>query len=678
MPAHHIATPRMLLFVAVLLLLLPAVPCVVAQESAESAQGGPVSGASETPAGGTPAPLTLGDYTLSGSGSFGYRFLNLEGNHAKYNQLLNLQEGFRVFSADFSLQPTEGGTGWFDRMWVTTQGLGGDPFPTIRAVIRKADQYELRTGYRSTQYFYDLPQTDFTNNRAWHARRRFADADLRYTPTKTLSLRFFYNRSERLGTDLSGSPFFYIPLGQDVWQALGRFDSIPWAIPLREQANMYGGGLDYQLGTTHIHVEQNYRTFNNPANLQTFGGQPVVVRGPLTPVQNVIVERWDTLAAFNIPTTSVFIEHEVNGHLQLRGGFVHLRASGPASLDGSLSQGASLLRYIGTGTTKLNVQTADAGFTWTIFKPVELMSDYRYQSYAERGTQSIQALRSDLPLPMALSDDTLRWDFGVHIVDSVLAVFPSRTLTFRGGLRFVKRDIVRMVDGETAPGTRRTWTYTPLINAAWTPSRKFSLRGDFESRVNVDPYVRITPESSVGSKIRARFSPSDKWGIDNTFMFRNLSTEDLSFEAHTRSNSTNLWFQPLARVGFQGGFSYLNFSSENSIRFLRGTPPLTGLLSTDQTVDRIFTAGVNLNPVDALTLGFTGQFVRSTGLGTITRESSMYGPLTWPAWSAEIGFNTKNLGRVVFSWQRSYYYEDLFRAMDYSSHAFTLRFERAF
>src|SRR4051812_19706450 len=105
MPAHTVATRRMWPFAAALLLLVPAgIHSLMAQESAESAQSASSSTAADkTAASSTPTPLKVGEYTLIGSGSFGYRFVNLEGNHAKYDQLLNLQEGFRVFSVDFSL-----------------------------------------------------------------------------------------------------------------------------------------------------------------------------------------------------------------------------------------------------------------------------------------------------------------------------------------------------------------------------------------------------------------------------------------------------------------------------------------------------------------------------------------------------------------------------------------------
>jgi len=292
-------------------------------------------------------------------------------------------------------------------------------------------------------------------------------------------------------------------------------------------------------------------------------------------------------------------------------------------------------------------------------------------------TEALQSTSSDLSAPISLSRDNTRWDCGIHTVDTLLVFTPIGSLSIRAGVRFLKEDIVATTNGETDIGTQPTKSYSPIVNVAWTPSNKFSVRGGFESRVIVDPYVRISPEQTVGSTIRTRFSPSDKWGIDNTWSFYNMKTEDIGFIAHSRTNSSSLWYQPLDRIGVQGGFMYGNMSSQNSIAFLQGVPPLTGLLSTDQTIDRIFSLGIKTNPVGSLTFSFTGQFIRSTGLGTLTGENSTYGPLPWPAWTAEIGYTTKHIGRVVLAWQRSYYYEDPFRATDFSANAFTLRFERA-
>ncbi|HLA39020.1 MAG TPA: hypothetical protein VJ417_03445, partial [Candidatus Glassbacteria bacterium] len=303
----------------------------------------------------------------------------------------------------------------------------------------------------------------------------------------------------------------------------------------------------------------------------------------------------------------------------------------------------------------------------------------RYQSFTQEGNQFLRATRADLPAPIPVGqDENLRWDFGEHTLDFLLAVTPLDTLNVRAGLRFFKEDIVRKIEGRTAPGTQRSWFYTPVVNVSWRPSAKLSVRGQFEQRTTIDPYVRISPEGTVGSTIRARFSPSERWGVDNVFSFRNSETERLGLLLHSRANSTNLWFQPWPRLGLQAGFSYGSFSAENSVAYLRGAPPLTGLLSTTQTIDRTFFWGLQANPVIPLTLSFSGQFLRSTGLSTFSQESSFYGPLTWPAWTTEIGYAAPPMGRFVFGWQRSYYLEDLFRRTDYSANGFTVRYELTF
>ncbi|OFV91922.1 MAG: hypothetical protein A3H28_08520 [Acidobacteria bacterium RIFCSPLOWO2_02_FULL_61_28] len=629
-------------------------------------------------------PPQLGPYQVSASGSIGNRFVTVNGNRAKYNQLLNLHDGFRVFSGDLAFHPVEAGQGWFDRLSITTQNLGGDPFPVLRVALRKNGVYELTAGYRATQYFYDLPQTDFTPNRGWLDRRRFADVELRYTPFRNVRLRFFYNRTEREGNDLATGPFFYFPQAANVWGAFGRADRTAWAIPLREEANLYGGGIDVRWKKTDLHLEQSYRTYNNPANLQGFAGRPVEVLGPGSPARNIVITRWDSLAEFNIPMTSLRVEQEVTSRLRLRAAYLYQHASGPTRLNGSVqvplpeTPAGATVNYAGTGSTDMTSHTSEAGFTLKLFEALDLISDYRYQTYTQTGRQSLTGSRTDFPAPVPLGDNTLRWDSGLHTLDTLLALTPYPTLSLRAGLRFLKQDVVRKEDGRIAPGTRRSWAYSPVINASFKPSSMLRLTGQFEQRTAVDPYVRISPESTVGSNVRVRFYPSDRWGIDNTFSFRNQETDLLDFQMRSRTNSTSLWFQPLSQLGLNAGFTYSRFRSENTVRYLRGTPPLTGLLSTDQTIDRSYFWGIQTRPAANLTLSFSGQFIRATGRSTFSGESSSYGPLTWPAWNTEIAYQTQSVGRLVFGWQRSYYLEDLFRATDFRANAFQIRWDFSF
>jgi hypothetical protein len=623
-------------------------------------------------------------YNFSGRVSFGYRFLDLNGNQGKYDQVLNLQQGFRVFDTEMDLLPKEVGQGWFDRFTITAENLGGDPYPAIAVQFRKYGLYELRLGYRATQYFVDLPQTPYTPNRGWHDRRHFSDLELRYTPTRNVRLRFYYNRVHRTGDDLAESPFFYLPLGPDFWAAYGRANNLRWDIPLREEANLYGAGLDYRLGNTNIHAEQSVRIYDNPADLAGFASLPIQLLGPLSPSQNLVVQQWDAKSHQEIPTTSLHFDSQVLPRLQLRGGYIYTSSSGPADLDGTIvspipgSQPPVTLNITSRGNSELTSHTAEFGFTLNLLSRLDFVSDYRYQTFREQSDQTMNAERADISAPILLNDNKMRWDYGLHTLETQLAFVPTESLRIQAGLRFLKQDVTRKENDQIVPGTGRTWTYTPVVRVSWKPNARLSVRGQFESSTSVDPYVRITPEDTVGSSIRLQYSFNDKWRVDNFFSFRNFKTDSIGYLLHTRRNSTTLTYMPESLVGFYGGFNYDSFWSENSVIYQQGTPPLTGLQSTDQTIDRTFFWGLKVNPAKSLLLDLSGQFARSSGLGTFTGESSVYGPLTWTAWDSRISYNFPLMGQVGFGWQRSYYLEDLRRTSDYGTNSFTLRVDRRF
>lgn len=623
-------------------------------------------------------------YDFSGRVSLGYRFLDLNGNQGKYDQVLNLQEGFRVFDTELDFLSKEVGTGWFDRFTITAQNLGGDPYPAIAVQFRKHGLYELRLGYRGTQYFIDLPQTPYTPNRAWHDRRQFSDLELRYTPGRNVRLRFYYNRVHRIGDDLAESPFFYLPLGPDFWGAYGRANDLRWDIPLREEANLYGVGLDYRLKNTNIHVEQSVRIYDNPAGLRGFADLPIQLLGPLSPNQNMVVQKWDANSHQEIPTTSLHFDSQVLPRLQLRGGYIYTNSSGPADLNGTIlsplggGQPPVTVDFVSRGDSNLTSHTGEFGFTLNLLSRLDLISDYRYQTFGQQTAQTMNAVRADYAAPVLLNNEKLRWDYGLHTLETQIAFVPAEALRIQAGLRFLKQDVTRKEDEQIAPGTGRTWTYTPVVRVSWKPNSNLSVRGQFESSTTVDPYVRIAPEDTRGSSIRVHYSFNDQWRVDNVWSFRNLKTESIGYLLHTRRNSTTLSYMPESLVGFYGGFNYDSFWSENSIVYQRGTPPLTGLQSTDQTIDRTYFWGLKVNPAKSLLLDLSGQFARSTGLGTFTGETSSYGPLTWTAWDSRISYDFPYLGQMGFGWQRSYYFEDLRRSSDYGTNSFTVRMDRRF
>ena len=83
----------------------------------------------------------------------------------------------------------------------------------------------------------------------------------------------------------------------------------------------------------------------------------------------------------------------------------------------------------------------------------------------------------------------------------------------------MKDDIVLNTNGVTQQGTQRTWTYSPIFSVAWTPRKAFTIRGDFESNIIVDPYVALRRSVPSDPRFGLDYKPNDKWGIDNVCRF---------------------------------------------------------------------------------------------------------------------------------------------------------------
>ena len=139
-----------------------------------------------------------------------------------------------------------------------------------------------------------------------------------------------------------------------------------------------------------------------------------------------------------------------------------------------------------------------------------------------------------------------------------------------------------------------------------------------------------------------------------------------------RGNAATISYALSDRLSVYAGFSYDSFFATDSVTFLRGTPPLNTVWR-DQTVNRVWQLGINAQPMHRLGFNFSGDFVRSTGLGEITDELPRFGPLTFPMATATVHYDVPRLGRLAVDLQRTYYYEQIVRGNDFSANLLTIR-----
>src|ERR1051325_2341255 len=176
--------------------ILSAIPTVLAQDS-----GG--------------KPLAFGGFENEGAGTTGYRFTDVKGYTPKFQELFDLNSGFRLL--DLSLFGKAGEkAGFADRYSLNLSGLGGEPFTTAQFNIQKTRIYDLRVNFRQTHYYWNrndatLPNgaSGLTSNHDWATVRKLGSASLLVHAAKNLRLSFEVYRNTRDGVAGTTRPVDY-------------------------------------------------------------------------------------------------------------------------------------------------------------------------------------------------------------------------------------------------------------------------------------------------------------------------------------------------------------------------------------------------------------------------------------------------------------------------------------
>jgi hypothetical protein len=98
----------------------------------------------------------------------------------------------------------------------------------------------------------------------------------------------------------------------------------------------------------------------------------------------------------------------------------------------------------------------------------------------------------------------------------------------------------------------------------------------------------------------------------------------------------------------------------------------------DQTINRVWQAGIEARPVPNFSLQFGGNYVRTTGVGEISGEPPTFGPLRWPMATGTISYNFPRAGRLSIDLQRTYYIEEIMPGDNFSANILGIRFTREF
>ncbi len=231
-----------------------------------------------------PVPLKLGDFTLSGSATGGYRFTDVKGYRPQYEEMFDLNSGFRVLDLSIYGESKEGTNPFADRFSIQMSSLGGDPFPSAQLAVSKDKVYDFRVDWRQSYYFWNqndnvvLPiaaattgiSKGLTSNQDWATVRKFGSADLTIYATNNLRFHFDYYRPSDDGTTFTtrSLDFFSSP---SFWGGFARANPYYLNAPLSDSTNRITGGIDYSLRDWNFHYSVGYQTFTENINLNNVG-----------------------------------------------------------------------------------------------------------------------------------------------------------------------------------------------------------------------------------------------------------------------------------------------------------------------------------------------------------------------------------------------------------------------
>ena len=648
-----------------------------------------------------PEDVTLGAFETQGSVTFGYRFSDISGRKQKFAELFNLQQGPRLLDFNLMGKVQEGEPQFADRFSISASGLGGDPFAGGQLTLKKDKLYDLRINYRQSYYYWDRnddvllpagagqPQwRGLTSNHDWATVRRFGDANLAVHVTNNLRLLFEYGRNSRRGVNYSTRTMDYFG-NEEPWGSFERANPYYIEAPIDDHSQRFAGGFSYSLKSWNFHYKLGYQDFRSIMDWQNVGSAERSINSSIVATGNELLDfaRYFESRELKTPVSEFSFLGRPHHRVDVRGGYIYYRYKGPSSMqavyDGTArtdSGGTAFAPYSVENKSRADLtepnHVVDGGVSVKIKDWWNWHADYRYSRFTVDSAVNFDSLRDNAI--QNTGEAAYQWQSRTHLIDTNMEFVPTRGLILRPGIRVMSRDVKVLEDGVIDDvRTKKINTVWPVLGAFYQPTKKFSVRGDFQSITNGASYTRISPHTDVGGRIVFRFKPTEKITVEDNLVLRSRKFLDTQFRNNLHLNAINIAYDLNERFGVYGGFSYDSWFATASVTFIRGTQP-RDVTWQDQTVNRVWTGGLAIKPMRRLGFNFSGNFVRTTGAGTITGEPPYFGPLTWPLATGTLYYDVPRLGRLSVDLQRSYYLEEIVRANDFGSHLLTIRWTRDF
>jgi hypothetical protein len=584
-----------------------------------------------------PSPVPSAESWLTGSIDVGYRWrTDVGGSFNTYRSIVNLGSGPKLLGADFTLADPKHRA--FDQIRVRANGWSDEPYQTVHVDAKKSKLYDFSADYRDIAYFDFLPSYAdpllsrgiVLNEQSFDTRRRLGSFHLDLLPGNWFIPYFAYDRDSGSGTGAT--------------TVVTDTNEFPVPNTLRDQTNLFRGGVRFELRRFHATIEQGGTTFKDD---QSVFNNSVDLGNVATPVFGQRTALTDMLASYGVRGTSVYSKGlftaSATPWLDVYGQFLYSQPDTSVNYQqtatGNLLLQSQLLfytsqQYLVSAAAKLPHTSGSLGAEIRPIRRLRIvqswLTDRLHNAGSAASTQMLTNSGVGISLNIAaLLASSLATNYSQEEID----IFYEATskLTLRGGYRYVwgeANDVVLPPEGLMSSDQAKLRRNVGIGGVTYRPNQKITLRTDAEVASSGGAYFRTSLYDYQKVHAQARYQAliSLSLAADFTLLDNNNPVPGVNYDYRSQQESLSLFWSPLGgKFGdFQGSYTRSTLHSEIGYLVPQTLTPQTSLYRDNaHTATALF--NVKLPTVEGIApkLSAGGSFFISSG----SRATSYYQPL---------------------------------------------------
>lgn len=427
----------------------------------------------------------------------GWRSVSVAGATSKYAEDLNLDDGPRLFFANFSYKSTGENGVLPDSVELYLRNLGGEPSESLSFEVRNYGAYRFKFERRRSDYFYDdiivLPIDASIEGSTGGDFHRFDFERIR--DNASLSVQLNEHAAVNLGFERvgkHGNSTTTLDVQRDVFE----FDK-----PIDESLQVYWLGFHYDWTKYSIFVEERTRDYDNQTELFLPGFSVGQNASDLTTLDFLFL---------NQPYSYRNHEHTLRVSAQPTTRFEVKAAAMISDLDLSAaaterSQGIDFfgnpfaVDTDGAGGIGRDIRYFDVDMALTISDRLQLIGGLRHHNLEQSGKF----------LANSSEGGSSAWDVEVATYELGMQWVASKSVTLTLGLSNERRDTSVFelpADGATIARASSTDSSGLYGTLSYRPNGRLSLTASIDDTNIDDPFSLASPANSTRHRLRAKYS----------------------------------------------------------------------------------------------------------------------------------------------------------------------------